>query len=255
MAIEFFNDGTHRCICFNDLAGEGEVQANQFLIVHGAKGMLLDPGGTKLFSRMIVELAMFMPPQRLEYILLSHQDPDVGAGLNGYLLITDATICFPSIWLRFIPAFCAKSLAADRVLSVPDEGGRLDLQGAEIMLLPAHFLHSSGNLQVYDPISKTLFSGDLGASLLPPEDPYPTVSDFDSHVQYMEGFHLRYMPSSRVCREWAAMVRNLDIERIAPQHGAMFEGREMVQQFIEWVAGLQCGADRLAEAGIYRVPE
>jgi len=254
MATELFNNGEHRCIRFEDLSGEGEVQANQFLIIHGERGMLLDPGGNKLFSKLVAEMSSYLPPQKLEYILLSHQDPDVGAGLNGYLLITEAMICFPSLWLRFIPAFCTKSLAEDRVLAVPDEGMRVELGGAEVVLIPAHFLHSAGNIQVYDPVSKTLFSGDLGASLLPPDGQYEVVQDFEAHLQYMEAFHRRYMPSEKICRQWAAMVWGMDIERIAPQHGAMFEGKGMVKQFIEWVAHLRCGVELLLKKRIYQLP-
>lgn len=155
----------------------------------------------------------------------------------------DAMICFPSLWLRFIPAFCTKSLADNRVLAVPDEGMRFELGGSEVVLIPAHFLHSAGNIQVYDPVSKTLFSGDLGASLLPPDNQYEVVEDFEAHLQYMEAFHRRYMPSEKICRQWAAMVWGMDIKRIAPQHGAMFEGKGMVKQFIEWVAHLRCGVE------------
>ncbi len=255
MATEFFNNGTHRCIRFDDLTEEGDVQANQFLIIHGEKGMLLDPGGNKLFSKLVAEVSKFIPPQKLEYLFLSHQDPDVGAGLNGYLLVTDAKICFPAVWERFIPAFCAKSLADNRVIAIPDSGARLKLDSADIVLLPAHFLHSPGNLQVYDPISKMLFSGDLGTSLLPPGNVYQTVSDFNAHVEFMEPFHRRYMTSGQACRLWTAMARALDIERIAPQHGAMFEGKAMVNQLIEWVANLKCGVDLLAEQNWYRIPD
>jgi flavorubredoxin len=254
MAKEFFNDGAHRCIRFDDLIGEGDVQANQFLIIHGEKGMLLDPGGNKLFSKLVSEISKFIPPQKLEYLFLSHQDPDVGAGLNGYLLVTDAKICFPAIWERFIPSFCTKSLTENRVIAIPDQGMRLKLDGAEIVLLPAHFLHSPGNIQVYDPISKTLFSGDLGTSLLPPDSAYPTVKDFGAHVKYMEAFHRRYITSGQACQLWTAMVRALDIERIVPQHGAMFEGKPMVSQVIDWVANLKCGVDLLAEQNWYRIP-
>ncbi|MCI0476602.1 MAG: FprA family A-type flavoprotein, partial [Anaerolineales bacterium] len=227
MATEFFNNGAHRCIRFDDLTEPSDVQANQNLIIHGDKGMLLDPGGNKLFSKLIAEISKFIPPQKLEYLFLSHQDPDVGAGLNGYLLVTDAKICFPVIWERFIPSFCTKSLAANRVLAIPDRGMRLKLGDAEIVLVPAHFLHSPGNIQVYDPISKTLFSGDLGASLLPFDNEYPVVGDFRAHVKYMEGFHRRYIASGQACQLWATMVRALDIERIVPQHGALFEGKAM----------------------------
>ena len=255
MATEIFDNGVHKCIRFDNLAGQDEVQANQHLIINDGKGVLLDPGGNKLFSALVSAMSTYLPPQRLKYIILSHQDPDVGAGLNGYLLITDAKIGFPSIWLRFIPAFCAKSLAEDRVIAVPDEGMRLSVGDAELILLPAHFLHSAGNIQVYDPISKTLFSGDLGASLMPEGQEYQIVEDFDTHIQYMDAFHRRYMPSEKICVQWARMVWDMDIERIAPQHGAIFEGKEMVKQFINWIANLNCGIDMLLENNIYQIPE
>lgn len=254
MAIEFFNNGTHRCIRLDDLTDPEDVQANQYLIIHGEKGMLLDPGGTKLYSKLVAEVSKYIPPQKLEYLFLSHQDPDVGAGLNGYLLVTDAKICIPQVWQRFIPHFSTKSFAKDRLVMIPDRGMRLPLNGAELLLLPAHFLHSPGNIQVYDTVSKTLFSGDLGASLLPAENAYPVVEDFSMHVNYMLGFHQRYLASGQVCQRWAAMVRTLDIERIVPQHGAMFEGKAMVEQFIDWVAQLKCGVDWLAEKDWYQIP-
>lgn len=70
--------------------------------------------------------------------------------------------------------------------------------------IPAHFLHSVGNFQLYDPVSKILFSGDMGASLV--DDAAP-VSDFAAHIQYMDGFHRRYMAANKICRLWARMVR------------------------------------------------
>ena len=71
---------------------------------------------------------------------------------------------------------------------------RLPLGHTELIFLPAHFLHSAGNFQVYDTQSRILFSGDLGASI---GTSYLEVSDFDAHIQYMEAFHQRYMPSNQ----------------------------------------------------------
>ncbi len=255
MAHELYNDGIHRVIRFDDLTDVGDVQANQCLIIHGDKGMLLDPGGTKLYSRLVAELSTYLPLQKLEYLFLSHQDPDVGAGLNGYLLLTEARIYLPQIWERFIPHFCTKSFTENRVITIPDRGMRVKLGDAEIVFLPAHFLHSPGNIQVYDTVSRTLFSGDLGASLLPLDNEYRIVTDFDAHIKYMLGFHQRYLASGQVCQRWAAMVRALDIERIVPQHGAMFEGKAMAQQLIDWVAQLKCGVDLLDEKDWYHIPQ
>ena len=68
----------------------------------------------------------------------------------------------------------------------------------------------------------------------------------------MEGFHRRYMCSRRVMRAWADMVRDLDIEIIAPQHGALFRGKEMVTKFIDWCADLECGIDLITP--VFKIP-
>ncbi len=256
MALQIFDNGVHRIIRFDDLAGEGDVQANQYLVIHGGRAIVLEPGGNRMFSSLIAAISSYVPPQKIDYILVSHQDPDVAAGLNGYLLVTDAKFIMPKIWERFIPTFCSKGIAQSRIIPIPDRGMRFTWQGVEFLLLPAHFLHSSGNIHVYDPVSKSLFSSDLGAAIFPPGvEGYPIVEDFDAHIQYMEPFHRRYMPSKAVCRAWAQMVWLLDIERIVPQHGAIFEGKEMVKRFIEWVTTLDCGVERLIADGIYTIPE
>ena len=48
MAVELFNNGKHACLAFYDLVDEEAdhaVQCNQFLIVDGDHGALIDPGG------------------------------------------------------------------------------------------------------------------------------------------------------------------------------------------------------------------
>jgi flavorubredoxin len=66
----------------------------------------------------------------------------------------------------------------------------------------------------------------------------------------MEGFHRRYMAAPGPC-DRGSMVRQLDIETIAPQHGAIFAGREMVARFLAWCDGLEVGVDLLQP---YRLP-
>ena len=120
------------------------------------------------------------------------------------------------------------------------------------MALPAHFLHSVGNFHFYDPVSKILFSGDVGASLVDSEPERP-VQDFERHIQKMLGFHQRYMVSNKVCRLWVNMVRGLDIEMILPQHGRPFQGREMITKFLNWFENLECGIDRVSQQ-YYQIP-
>ena len=248
MADILFDNGEHRCVFFEDFT-EGEmVPANQHLIIHNGKGMLLDPGGHKVYSKIFAALPEYAPPSALQYLFLSHQDPDIVASVNGWLMVTEADAYLPGIWRRFVAHFGVDGSVMDRVKDIPDEGMKLDLNGCELLILPAHFLHSPGNFQVYDPVAKILYSGDLGASIVD----YRFVEDFDAHVPQMEGFHRRYMASSVACQAWADMVRSLDIETIAPQHGAIFRGEEMVRRFIDWVAALQPGPEAMRD--IYRLP-
>ncbi len=248
--LELFNDGAHKNILLEDFDGGGlAVQTNQHVIVHGDSGMILDPGGHKIYSKVLAETFAVLGRAKLRDIFLSHQDPDIVAALNGWLMTTDAEAHVSALWVRFVPHFGLDRLVADRLHAIPDEGRIFDLGGARLLCIPAHFLHSEGNFQLYDPTSKILYTGDLGASI---GQTYREVADFDSHLRYMEGFHRRYMCSRRVMRAWADMVRDLDIEMVAPQHGALFRGKEMVKKFIDWCADLECGVDLITPT--FKIP-
>ncbi len=240
-----FQSDQHKVFLFEELTPASAVQANQFIIIHKDEAMLLDPGGHKVQSKLFSDISVLIPPQQVKYVFLSHQDPDIVASINYWLMTTEATAFISKLWIRFLPHFGLDSKMEGRVVPIEDAGTRITLADeCELLIIPAHFMHSPGNFQVYDPVSKILFSGDLGASL---GQDYVFVEDFDSHIKFMEPFHRRYMASGKVMKFWANMVRKLDIEVIAPQHGAVFKGRDMVDRFISWVENLECGVDLLSE--------
>ena len=246
-----FDSDSHKVFLFEELTPASAVQANQYLIIHKDEAMLLDPGGHKVQSKLFADIATLIPPNQIKYIFLSHQDPDIVASINYWMMTTQSYAIISKLWTRFLPHFGLDSKLEGRVIPVDDGGTKITLGGdCELLIIPAHFLHSPGNFQVYDPVSKILFSGDLGASL---GQDYFFVKDFDSHLKYMEGFHKRYMASGKIMKLWANMVRKLDIETIAPQHGAVFQGKEMVEKFINWIENLECGVDLLSEAN-YTLP-
>ena len=245
-----FEDGPHKNILLEDFSGGLAVQANQHVIVHGDEAMILDPGGHKVYNKVMAELnSVLGGGAKLRYVFLSHQDPDIVAACNGWLMTTDADAYISELWQRFVPHFGLDRLVEDRLKTIPDAGMQLELGGCPLSLVPAHFLHSAGNFQVFDPVAKILYSGDLGASL---GQDYVEVADFDAHVPFIEGFHRRYMASQKVMAAWAGMVRDLDLEMIAPQHGALFRGSEQVGRFIDWCENLACGVDVLVD--LFKVP-
>jgi flavorubredoxin len=115
----------------------------------------------------------------------------------------------------------------------------LRLGGLDLELIPAHYLHSSGNFNLYDAQARILFSGDIGASLEANDVPM-YISDFDDHIQHIELFHRRWMPSNRVKNQWIKRVRALEIDIMIPQHGRIYRG-EQVQRFLDWFEALEVG--------------
>lgn len=254
MPIELYNKDGHSVIVFNDLVrGDDGVQANQMLIQHGKHSMLLDPGGALLYTPLSMAVARHVPLKQLSYVFASHQDPDVIGSVDRWLVYSNAKIVCSKLWGRFVPHSVPHYLETgdDRYVLLPDEGADLPFGDSILVCLPAHFLHSVGNFNVFDPVSRILFSGDVGASLYEGDD-YPAVTDFDAHVKLMAGFHRRYMASNKACRIWVQMVRELNVEMIVPQHGLRFVGREMVGKFLDWLETLECGVDLMSGPGRFR---
>ncbi|HZY18145.1 MAG TPA: MBL fold metallo-hydrolase [Ramlibacter sp.] len=255
MPIELYRDENHACLMFTDLVEEDgqAVQSNQFLIVDHGQGAVLDPGGNLAFNELFLSLSRFFPPQQLSYLLASHADPDIIASLDRWLTSTQATLVISRVWERFAPHFTKAGKSEGRVLGVPDAGGLLPLGRCELALLPAHFLHAEGNFHFWDPVSRILFTGDLGVSMVSGAQAARPVTDLKPHIATMQGFHRRYMVSNKVLRLWVRMARRLPIAMLVPQHGAPIQGRQAIADFFDWVEHLQAGIDLLDDRA-YQLP-
>lgn len=251
MAVELFSTSEHKCIVFPDLVrGDDGVQANQFLVVHGSHSALIDPGGALLYTPLNLAMSRYVQTRDLTYILASHQDPDIIGSVDRWLMYSDCTIVCSKLWGRFIPhsvPHYQKGAGGDRYLLVPDEGMEIPMGSSHLRALPAHFLHSVGNLSFWDPVSRILFSGDVGSSMVSSGTAYAAYEDFNAMVGRMEGFHRRYMAGNRVCRLWAGMVRTLEPAMIVPQHGLPMKG-QAIGDFLSWLEQLECGIDLLGPA-------
>ena len=246
MLIELYNQGQHRCLMFCDDAAERDaVQANQFVVVHGDAGVIIDPGGNLAYNDLYMGVSKLLPLNRLTAILASHADPDIIASLDRWMTATTAPVYISSIWERFVPHFCKPGKTVGRVVGIPDAGTRIPVGNTHLLALPAHFMHAEGNFQFWDPISGILFSGDLGVSV--GVDASRVITDLAPHLPRMEAFHRRYMVSNKILRLWAHMVRQLPIQMIVPQHGCRLHGAA-VPAFIDWAEGLDCGIDLFGQA-------
>jgi len=120
--IKLFDSGVHKFVLLNESEpGEEEgIRSNQYLVVHGDNGVLLDPGGFGVMPSVLTELLRYIKTEQIKAIILSHQDPDIVGGLSTWLELTDAPVYVSSIWLRFLPHYGIASMA--QFVGVPDAG-------------------------------------------------------------------------------------------------------------------------------------
>ena len=250
--ITLFKSDEHKFILLNESepGEEDGVRSNQYLVMHKEDGVLLDPGGFGVLPSVLTELMRYIKVDRIKGIVLSHQDPDIVGGLATWLELTHAPIYVSDIWLRFLPHYGIEDVS--KFIGVPDQGMNYQVTPEfNLQLVPAHFLHSEGQINTYDPISKILFTGDIGAAMLPADVEFEFVDNFTDHLPYIEGFHRRYMCSNRAARLWVDAVSQLDIEMLAPQHGPIYRG-QAVSDFLNWFYELQCGIDLMQKSGQFR---
>lgn len=235
-----FKDQNVQWVMFGRDDGKSEkiIDTNQYLILANSKALLLDPGGIELFAPMLSSVLRHTNIDAITDIFASHQDPDIISSLGLWdQALPNARLHSPWLWEGFIRHFGMQNI---EYVSIPDEGGVIDINGYKVELIPAHYLHSSGNFHIYDSHAKILMSGDVGAALEPAGAPM-FVENFDDHISKMEGFHRRWMPSNKAKLDWIKRVRQLDIDIMAPQHGRLFTG-ENITKFLDWFEQLEVGS-------------
>ncbi len=234
-----FEQGGHRwtIFYFDDVKANHLVATNEYLVQHNDKYLMTDPGGTETFPEVISALGEVVDIKKIDQVFCTHQDPDIFSAIALWLMMKpNIQVYLPSIWISFMLHFGGQKA---NFIPLHDEGTILNLNGLDLQVIPAHFMHSSGNFHLYDPVAKVLFTGDTGAGLISNAKDF-VVRDFDKHIQHIEGFHKRWFGSNEHKNQWCERVKNLGIDFLCPQHGLIYEGA-MVETFLDWLYNLRVG--------------
>lgn len=236
---KLFESGSHTWLMFgrDDEKPDQIIDTNQYIVITKNNALLMDPGGIELFSAMLSAVIKQLPADKITHIFASHQDPDIISSLGLWdQALPSATLHSPWLWESFLCHFGMENIT---YAAIPDGGNSLKLDNVMLDFIPAHYLHSSGNFNVYDGEAKILMSGDIGAALEDVEAPL-FVDDFDEHIGKMKMFHQRWMPSNSAKNDWVQRVRKLEIDMMCPQHGRIFKGDD-VKRFLDWFEALEVG--------------
>ncbi len=249
-AAPIYKTNDHRWWIIYDQEEQRVIDSNVYVVESRGEFMILDPGGFEIFPQVFAAVTEIAPPSSIRAAFVSHQDPDIASSLPLWAACNPAMQWYvPKLWDGFIRHYEALDTP---FVDIPDEGMDVILGGRKLSLVPAHYLHASANFHVFDAAAKVYFSGDVGAALLPPghsafverrkANEAQEDKAFAEHIAHgARYFHQRWMPSNRAKKDWIERVRNLDIDFLCPQHGAIYAGAH-VRRFLDWFDALTVGS-------------
>jgi len=239
-----YEDKNHKVVYLGTKGiDKGSVDVLSYLLVDNGEAILIDPGGYYLFPHMVQKVSKYVTLDQVKFLYFCHQDPDVCGSIPMWKdVCPQAKIAIGELWVRFLPHFGVEDIEGS-VFPIPAEGTTLPVGKFHVEVIPAHYLHSPNHFSLYDPVSKFLFSGDIGIAL--GNFNYLVVNDWVSHLDYLYTPHRILMANNKALRAWLSKVRKLDIEAILPQHGAVIP-KNSVEYFFKFLENLKCGTDLIS---------
>ncbi len=210
-----------------------DLNCNPYLLVEGGQGVLFDPGSALDAEDIMTSAASVLPLDKIKYVVLHHQDPDLAAALP---FMEKAGMEFTIIthwrtWslLRFYGISSPAYLVDEHAYSLRLESGRT------LQFIPTPYLHFPGAIATYDRQTKYLLSSDLFGAF---SRRWSLYAD-DGYMEEMKRFHEHYMPSNEVLRPTMDLISCLELDAILPQHGSII--KQNIPSYIDALKNLECG--------------
>lgn len=212
----------------------GGLRCNPYLIIDNNEGVLIDPGSVLDFNQVFSNVTKLIQLENIKYVILHHQDPDFCSSVPLFeekgLKAKIVTHWRTALIIKYYGIKSPYYLINENDFKLKLSSGRI----LSFILTP--YLHFAGAIATYDLQTKTLFSSDLfGAFSVKTKGLFAE----EDYMEAMKAFHEHYMPANEILRPVMENFFNMDIARIAPQHGCVIE--EDVKEYIKALRDLECG--------------
>lgn len=229
--------GAHRTVLFAQPHKAGGAH-NHYLIVDGPSGILIHPGSRSHHAELQAGVRQHLDGGRLDLLFTTGTDLDP-AGLSAWLMDTDADLLTAASELPSL-----LGLESERCHPVPEQGGILNLGRSDLAIIPAPFLPDARGHHLYDPLAKTLYTGELASTS---SGPAQLTDGLGAHASVIKDEHQRKVPCQSAVRAWLRMVRALDVRIIAPRRGPIYLGEGVVAELLALLESTPGGVDRLPD--------
>lgn len=221
---------------------DADLHCNPYLLLDGDEAVIIDPGSIPHFPIVMRKIIELIDPEYISTIIACHQDPDVCGNLpvmEDVIAREDLRIVVHASMVRLIRHYGIHS----KIEPISKEQNQVILKSGRVLqCIPTPFLHSPGAIAVYDEQTKSLFSSDLFGAM--EEAEWQLFStEIENFPNSMDSWHQALMPSNALLKNCMKHFREMDIERILPQHGSIIEGENKIKLAIDHLMELPCGLD------------
>jgi len=218
-------------------------QCHVYLIEHGDRSVLVDPGGYLTFKHVYKKVQEVVPFSNIRYFLCQHQDPDITGSLRLIDLLPDVRrdAMIVTHWraMQLIKHY-------DPALpfwNIDEHNWQLDLGGGRILkFIFTPYLHFPAAFCTFDALSGILFSSDIFGGFTAN---WTLFARDQSHIENIRPFHEHYMPSREILVHGLTKLEAYPIKMIAPQHGSIIP-EHLIDFMINELKQTDCGLYALA---------
>ena len=224
---------------------------NPYLVVEGDQAVLIDAGSRPDFAVvMMMVLQTGISPDHILALIYQHIDPDLCGSLSNMIDICanpELKVLSEPQNHMFISYYIERE-KRNLLTSIDDYGAGFPLGGRMLEFFRTPYAHDAGSFVTRDVRTKTLFTSDLFGSMSKQWELFIELAgnchactDYNNCIIRREycplpdilEFHKKTMPSESSLEHAMNIIGNLDIDRIAPQHGSVISNRKDIPFLIE----------------------
>ncbi|MGB6020488.1 MAG: ATP-binding protein [Sulfurimonadaceae bacterium] len=210
-------------------------QCHPYFIENGNESILIDPGSMLEFDAVVKKINAISSMRSIKYIVLHHQDPDLAAAVPQMEELINRDDLLVVTHSRMVPLVKHYMITSD-YYEIDRQEFKLHAGELHLQFFTTPYCHSPGAFVSYEPVTKTLFSGDIFGGI---EESWEFYAK-DDYFEKAKQFHAEYMPSKDIFNYALSKIEVLDLNLIAPQHGSIIE-KERIAPLIRQMKALECG--------------
>lgn len=218
----------NRPVPFHRLTLEKGTTYNSYLL-KTEKPTIIDTVDLIYTKDFLNNLKELIDLKDISYIVINHTEPDHSGALGGLARqATNAKIVCSEKAVYHIKELYKLH---DRDFIVVDDGDTLDIGGKTLLFKMTPYLHTEETMITYCVEDKILFPCDIFSTHLAAKEYFASKAKEDITEDFIAYYNLIMSPHKKYVRPMIDVVKNLDIEIIAPSHGYILD--ENIQSYID----------------------